>query len=95
MPEIEIFEDKSLMAGKRCKEHDETIDDAMKTMERFSDWLADAQGDSRNIWLQVDALNTAMLYGMLTHLRDEIDRVLELGGDEARTIYEFFSKKVR
>lgn len=95
MPEIEIFEDKSVLVGKRRKGRDETVEDAMKTMERFSDWLVLAQDDAHNAWLQSDSLNTAMLYGMLIHLRDEIDQVLALGGDEARTTYEFFSRKTR
>lgn len=90
MPEIEIFEDKSVMVGKRRKGKDETLEDAMKTMERFSDWLVAAQ--QQNAWLQADAINAAMLYGMLTHLRGEIDRVLALGGDDARNAYEFFRK---
>lgn len=92
MPEIEIFEDKTVLVGKRRKGRDETIEDAMKTMERFSDWLVLAQDNSHNVWLQTDALNTAMLYGMLTHLRDNIDKVMTLGGDEARSTYEFFAK---
>ncbi len=90
MPEIEIFEDKSVMIGKRRKGRDETVEDAMKTMERLSDWLILAR--ESDTWLQNDALNTAMLYGMLLHLREEIDRVLTLGGEEARTAYEFFAK---
>ncbi len=88
MPEIEIFEDKSILVGKRRKGRDETIEDAMKTMERFSDWLSDAQ--QKNPWLQADAINTAMVYGMLLHLREEIEQVIALGGDEARATYEFF-----
>ncbi len=95
MPEIEIFEDKSVLVGKRRKGRDETIEDAMKTMERFSDWLVVSQDASHSAWLQTDALNTAMLYGMLIHLRDEIDKVIALGGDEARQAYEFFSRKTR
>ncbi|MBI4790472.1 MAG: hypothetical protein HY782_25865 [Chloroflexi bacterium] len=94
MPEIEIFEDKSVLVGKRRKGRDESIEDAMKTMERFSDWLILAQDGSHNIWLQSDALNNAMLYGMLTHMRDEIDKVLELGGAEARETYQFFAGTV-
>ncbi len=90
MPEIEIFEDKSILVGKRRKGRDETLEDAMKTMERFSDWLITAQDSSQNAWLEADALNTAMLYGMLIHLREQIDRLLELGGDEARGTFEFF-----
>lgn len=90
MPEIEIFDDKSVMVGKRRKGKDETIEDAMKTMERFSDWLVAAQDASRNAWQQADAINAAMLYGMLTHLRDEIDELLALGGDDARNAFELF-----
>ncbi len=90
MPEIEIFDDKSMLVGKRRKGRDETIEDAMKTMERFSDWLMEAHADAKNPWLQSDPLGVAMLYGMLAHLRDEINRVLELGGEDARTTYEFF-----
>ena len=92
MPEIEIFEDKTVLAGKRRKGRDETVEDAMKTMERFSDWLILAQDPSSNVWLQTDALNTAMLYGMLSHLRDNIDQVIALGGEEARSTYEFFAR---
>ena len=93
MPEIEMFEDKTVLMGKRRKGRDETIDDAMKTMERFSDWLIAAQEPAHNAWFECDAVNTAMLYGMLLHLRDQIDQVIALGGDEARATYEFFSKK--
>jgi hypothetical protein len=88
MPELEIFEDKTMLVGKRRKGRDETIEDAIKTMERLADWLGDAQ--VKNVWNQSDALNTAMLYGMLSHLAAEIDRVRALGGDEARQTYEFF-----
>lgn len=90
MPEIEIFEDKSMLVGKRRKGRDETIEDAMKTMERFSDWLVDSREASRNPWVQPDPLAIAMLYGMLEHLRDEIGKVIELGGEDARNTYEFF-----
>ncbi len=90
MPEIEIFEDKSVMVGKRRKGKDETLEDAMKTMERFSDWLVAAQ--QHNPWGEADAVNTAMLYALLVHLRDEIDKVIALGGDDARNAYEFFRK---
>src|SRR5512141_1528701 len=92
MPEIEIFEDKSVLMGKRRKGRDETIEDAFKTMERFSDWLIAAQDPEHNAWRECDAMNTAMLYGMLLHLRDEIDHVIAIGGDDARAAYEFFSK---
>lgn len=88
MPEIEIFEDKSILVGKRRKGRDETIEDAMKTMERLSDWLQDAA--EKNPWLQSDPVNIAMLYGMLEHLRGEIDKALALGGEDAHATYEFF-----
>ncbi len=91
MPEIEVFEDKTILVGKRRKGKDETIQDAMKTMERLSDWLTSAQQD--NAWLQADAINTAMLYGMLTHLHSEIAALITLGGDEARETFGFFSRK--
>ncbi len=93
MPEIEIFEDKSILIGKRRKGRDETIEDAMKTMERLADWFTDAQAN--NAWLQADAINTGMLYGMLTHLRDEIENLIALGGDDARATFEFFSKRTK
>ena len=95
MPEIEIFDDKSIMVGKRRKGKDETIEDAMKTMERFSDWLIVAQDASRNAWQQTDAISAAMLYGMLTHLRDETDKLLALGGDDARNAFELFRRMNR
>mgnify|MGYP001558102152 CR=1 FL=1 len=88
MPEIEIFEDKSILVGKRRKGKDESIEDAMKTMERFADWLALAP--RQNPWTEADVMNTAMLYGMLDHLRREIDTVIALGGDEAQTTFELF-----
>ncbi len=88
MPEIEIFEDKSILVGKRRKGRDETLEDAMKTMERFSDWLQDAS--EKNPWLLSDPVNIAMLYGMLEHLSGEIDKIISLGGEDARATYEFF-----
>ncbi len=88
MPEIEIFEDKSILVGKRRKGRDETIEDAMKTMERLSDWLQDAA--EKNPWQQSDPVNIAMLYGMLEHLRSEIDKTIALGGEDVRATYEFF-----
>jgi hypothetical protein len=90
VPEIEIFEDKSILVGKRRKGRDETIEDAMKTMERFSDWLQDAS--EKSPWKQSDPVNIAMLYGMLEHIRSEIEKVIVLGGEDARNAYEFFAK---
>ncbi len=91
MPEIEIFEDKSIMVGKRRKGRDDSIEDAFKTMERFSDWLTDSH--EKNPWLEADAVNAAMLYGMLLHLREEIEKLIALGGEDARNAYEFFKGK--
>jgi hypothetical protein len=63
------------------RKYDRTIDDALRTMERFAAWLENAKLD--NVWLQAeDALQVAMLHGMMTHLRDSIDEVLAQGGDE-------------
>lgn len=93
MPEIEIFDDKTVMVGKRRKGKDESLEDAMKTMERFSDWLSYAQDSATNVWAQSDAISAAMLYGMLLHLRDEIDQVLASSGDEVGAVYQFFAKR--
>ena len=60
---------------------DRTIDDALRTMERFAAWLESAKQE--NVWLQAeDALQVAMLHGMMTHVRQAIDEVLAQGGDE-------------
>lgn len=60
---------------------DRTVDDALRTMERLATWLETAQ--QQNVWLQTDdPLQAAMLHGMLVHLRQEIDRLVALGGDE-------------
>ena len=58
-----------------------TVDDALKTMERLSLWLEAA--NQENAWLQTeDPVQMAMLHGMLVHLRQEIDQLIALGGDE-------------
>ncbi|MCI0394806.1 MAG: hypothetical protein L0332_15630 [Chloroflexi bacterium] len=63
------------------RKHDRTVDDALKTMERLAAWLETAERD--NIWLQTeDPLQVAMLHGMLVHLRQQIDQLLLLGGEE-------------
>lgn len=60
---------------------DRTVDDALRTMERLAAWLETAKQD--NVWQQTeDPLQAAMLHGMLAYLRDDIVRVLALGGDE-------------
>jgi hypothetical protein len=60
---------------------DRTVDDALRTMERLAAWL-DAAGRD-NVWRQTeDPLQAAMLHGMLVHLRQEINGLLELGGDD-------------
>ena len=63
------------------RKYDRTIDDALRTMERFAAWLENAKQE--NVWIQAeDALQVAMLHGMLTHLRQAIDEVLMEGGAE-------------
>lgn len=63
------------------RKYDRTIDDALRTMERFAAWLENAKQE--NVWLQAeDALQVAMLHGMMTHLRQAIDDVLVQGGEE-------------
>jgi hypothetical protein len=63
------------------RRYDRTVDEALKTMERLATWLETAKQD--DIWRQTDdPLQVAMLHGMLFHLRQEIDQVLCLGGDE-------------
>jgi hypothetical protein len=50
-------------------------------MERLATWLDTARQD--DVWRQTeDPLQAAMLHGMLFHLREEIDDVLRLGGEE-------------
>jgi hypothetical protein len=63
------------------RKRDRTIDDALRTMERLATWLETAKEE--NAWQQTDdPLQSAMLHGMLVHLRKEIDELLALGGDE-------------
>jgi hypothetical protein len=63
------------------RKQDRTVDDALRTMERLAAWLATAEQE--DIWHQSDdPLQIAMLHGMLVHLRQSIDHVLALGGDE-------------
>jgi hypothetical protein len=63
------------------RKQDRTVDDALRTMERLATWLAAAK--EQNIWLQTeDALQTAMLHGMLVHLHRQIDQLLLMGGEE-------------
>ena len=70
---------KKFVPGSR--KYDRSIDDALRTMERLAAWLENAKLD--NVWLQAeDALQVAMLHGMMTHLRDSIDEVLAQGGEE-------------
>ena len=65
------------------RKYDRSVDDALKTMERLAVWLETAQQD--NIWLRTeDPLQAAMLHGMLVHLRQEIDQLIALGGDEVQ-----------
>ncbi len=63
------------------RKRDRTIDDALKTMERLALWLETAREE--NVWQQAeDALQAAMLHGMLVHVRLEIDQLIALGGEE-------------
>jgi hypothetical protein len=63
------------------RKQDRTLDDALKTMERLAAWLETAKQE--NVWRQTeDPLQAAMLHGMLVHLRQEIDQMIALGGDE-------------
>lgn len=60
---------------------DRTIDDALKTMERLAAWLETAR--QHDVWRQAaDPLETAMLHGMLIHLRQEIDVLIAQGGED-------------
>ena len=64
------------------RKQDRSIDDALRTMERLATWLTTAE--EQDVWHQAeDPLQVAMLHGMLTHLRQSIDQVLALGGEEA------------
>jgi len=72
----------------RLKGGDRTIEDAFKTMERFTLWLGTAR--EQNVWLTLDPLQTAMLYRFLEHLKSEIDGLIALGGDDARNALELF-----
>jgi len=72
-------EGKRFVPGSR--KQDRTVDDALRTMERLATWLEMAGQD--NVWLQTeDALQVAMLHGMLVHLQRQIDRLLLMGGEE-------------
>jgi hypothetical protein len=63
------------------RKQDRSIDDALRTMERLATWLAAAE--EQDVWHQSDdTLQIAMLHGMLVHLRQSIDHVLAVGGDE-------------
>jgi hypothetical protein len=72
---------ESFSPGSRKR--DRTIDDALKTMERLAVWLETA--NEENAWAQADdPLQTAMLHGMLVHLRQQIEQFIALGGDEVQ-----------
>ncbi len=82
----ELMED-GRMKGRQ-KGGDRTIEDAFKTMERFTLWLQFAR--EQNVWLTLDPLQTAMLYRFLDHLHTEIDGLRLLGGDDAKNALELF-----
>lgn len=72
-------EGKVFSPGSRKR--DRTIDDALRTMERLATWLDEAE--QQNVWRQTDsAFQVAMLHGMLVHLQQQIEHLLELGGSE-------------
>lgn len=65
------------------RKRDRTVDDALKTMERLALWLDTAREE--DVWQTADdPLQLAMLHGMLVHLREQIDQLIELGGDEVQ-----------
>ncbi len=70
---------ESVSPGSRKR--DRSIDDALRTMERLAAWLDTA--NEENAWQQAeDPIQAAMLHGMLVHLRQQIDDLIALGGDE-------------
>ncbi len=70
---------ESLSPGSRKR--DRSLDDALRTMERLAAWLDTA--NEENAWQQAeDPIQAAMLHGMLVHLRQQIDDLIALGGDE-------------
>jgi hypothetical protein len=67
------------------RKQDRTVDDALRTMERLAAWLSTAEQE--DVWHQPDdPLQMVMLHGMLVHLKQSIDHVLALGGDEVSEI---------
>ena len=73
----------------RQKGGDRTIEDALKTMERFTLWLQMAQEE--NVWEEVDPLQMAMLYRFLEQIDGQINQLLALGGSDARNALELFN----
>lgn len=65
---------------------DRTIDDALRTMERLAEWLDRARGE--NVWSWADPIAIGMLHGMLVHVRDQIDALLEQAGEEVEEIVQ-------
>ena len=63
------------------RKRDRTVDDALRTMERLGQWLETACEE--DVWRGTDdPLQVAMLHGMLFHLQQEIQQLLDLGGEE-------------
>ena len=78
---------ESFSPGSRKR--DRSIDDALRTMERLAWWLETAR--EQNAWQQAeDAVQIAMLHGMLEHLRKEIDAFIAQGGDEVQETVRAF-----
>ena len=85
MPELD---EQGRMKGRQ-KGGDRTIEDALKTMERFTLWLQMAQEE--NVWEEVDPLQMAMLYRFLEQIDGQINQLLALGGGDARNALELFN----
>lgn len=67
------------------RHQDRTVEDALRTMERLATWLDTASQE--DVWQQVDdQLQIAMLHGMLVHLRQAIDKFVDLGGEEVEEV---------
>jgi hypothetical protein len=84
MPELD---EQGRMKGRQ-KGGDRSIEDALKTMERFTLWLQAAQ--EQNVWEETDPLQMAMLYRFLEQIDRQINQLLALGGEDARNALELF-----
>ena len=85
MPELD---EQGRMKGRQ-KGGDRSIEDALKTMERFALWIQMAQ--EQNVWEEADPLQVAMLYRFLEQIDGQINQLLALGGSDARNALELFN----